>query len=126
MNTVTTPIVMTETEAAFQRALDENPADSFTREVLADYLDDIGDPRAAGYRALGKLGVWPKDDGHDYHGRWWFLSPGKRQNPHCVTEAWNKAICKLPGHMWEAPTRREVEDAAALVFDLSFLPPGME
>lgn len=41
------------TEDDFQRMLDENPGDHTTRLVFADWLDERGDPRAAGYRALG-------------------------------------------------------------------------
>jgi uncharacterized protein (TIGR02996 family) len=43
------------TEADFQAALDANPNDWQTRLVFADWLDEHGDPRAAGYRALGAL-----------------------------------------------------------------------
>src|SRR5262245_54586051 len=43
------------TEDDFQRTLDATPEDWQTRMVFADWLDERGDPRAAGYRALGKL-----------------------------------------------------------------------
>jgi uncharacterized protein (TIGR02996 family) len=47
------------TEDDFHRILDANPDDHHTRLVLADFLQDRGDPRAAGYRALGKLRLYP-------------------------------------------------------------------
>jgi uncharacterized protein (TIGR02996 family) len=46
-------------EDAFQSRLDEHPDDHTTRLVFADWLEERGDPRAAGYRALGLLGRWP-------------------------------------------------------------------
>lgn len=51
---------MTEQERVFQAMLDADPGDWQTRLVLADYLDEIGDPRAAGYRALGLLRRMPQ------------------------------------------------------------------
>lgn len=41
------------TEDDFQRALDADPGDWQTRMVFADWLEDRGDRRAEGYRALG-------------------------------------------------------------------------
>ena len=41
------------TEDDFQAALDANPNDWQTRLVFADWLDERGDVRASGYRALG-------------------------------------------------------------------------
>jgi uncharacterized protein (TIGR02996 family) len=46
-------------EEDFQRALDEHPDDFQTRLVFADWLQERGDPRAEGYRALGVLGRIP-------------------------------------------------------------------
>jgi uncharacterized protein (TIGR02996 family) len=47
------------TEEDFQRALDAQPEDWQTRLVFADWLDERGDPRAEGYRALGVGRVRP-------------------------------------------------------------------
>jgi uncharacterized protein (TIGR02996 family) len=41
------------TEDDFQKALDKRPDDWQTRLVFADFLEERGDPRAAGYRILG-------------------------------------------------------------------------
>jgi uncharacterized protein (TIGR02996 family) len=46
-------------EEDFQRHLDQNPDDHNTRLVFADWLEERGDPRANGYRALGKLQKQP-------------------------------------------------------------------
>jgi uncharacterized protein (TIGR02996 family) len=43
------------TEDDFQKAIDESPEDWQTRLVFADWLQDRGDPRAAGYRAIAIL-----------------------------------------------------------------------
>ncbi len=45
------------TEEDFQAALDRGPSDATTRLVLADWLDERGDPRADGYRALAATGA---------------------------------------------------------------------
>lgn len=42
------------TEDDFNAALDADPSDWQTRLVFADWLQDRGDPRAEGYRALGR------------------------------------------------------------------------
>lgn len=42
------------TEEDFQAALDKNPSDWQTRLVFADWLQERGDPRAEGYRVLGR------------------------------------------------------------------------
>jgi uncharacterized protein (TIGR02996 family) len=49
------------TEDDFQRALDADTTDWQTRLVFADWLEEQGDPRADGYRALGVLKKWPTD-----------------------------------------------------------------
>jgi uncharacterized protein (TIGR02996 family) len=43
------------TEDDFQKALDASPNDWQARLVFADWLQEQGDPRAEGYRALGLL-----------------------------------------------------------------------
>ena len=43
------------TEDDFQAALDADPENWQTRLVFADWLQERGDPRAEGYRALGVL-----------------------------------------------------------------------
>jgi uncharacterized protein (TIGR02996 family) len=43
------------TEDAFQAMLAADPNDHATRLILADFLDERGDPRGPGYRALATL-----------------------------------------------------------------------
>jgi len=47
------------TEDDFQRQLDENAANCQLRLIFADWLQDHDDPRADGYRAMGKLELYP-------------------------------------------------------------------
>lgn len=124
-------------QEAFQAHLDAHPDDHFARMTFADWLDDRGDPRAAGYRALGQLGLRPYRD----HG--W---PGGSMSTHKVVgyryEWWNEEAddensgehpeCVLPwyrhlkgGYVYEGDdgiestdylSRREAEDAAALAY----------
>lgn len=46
-------------EDDFQAALDADPDDWQTRLVFADWLEERGDPRAEGYRALGAVQFRP-------------------------------------------------------------------
>lgn len=65
-------------EADFQRMLDANPEDWQTRLVLADWLQDRGDPRADGYRALGALRRYPERVNTLERGWVWRISPYNR------------------------------------------------
>jgi uncharacterized protein (TIGR02996 family) len=118
------------TEDDFRGALDANPADWQTRLVFADWLQERGDPRAEGYRALGEQRRVPD---HAPHERgtvlWWWT---------CLPD---RGDCRLPADWFQliegltpyderfkpladpgaVSTRREVEDAAALAF--AKLPP---
>lgn len=47
------------TEQEFQNILDKTPEDAHTRWVLADFLEERNDPRAPGYRELGRLQRYP-------------------------------------------------------------------
>ena len=46
-------------ETGFQNWLDAHPDDAVARMAFADYLEEIGDERAEGYRELGRLGKRP-------------------------------------------------------------------
>lgn len=46
-------------EDAFQAKIDENPEDGLPRLVFADWLEERGDPRAEGYRAMVAIGWVP-------------------------------------------------------------------
>lgn len=62
-------------EDDFQRMLDANPDDWQTRLVFADWLQDRGDPRAEGYRALGVLRRYPEQVRTLDRGWVWRISP---------------------------------------------------
>lgn len=51
-----------DTEDAIHLHLDAHPDDHTARLALADWLDEAGDPRGSGYRALGLLGKYPCRD----------------------------------------------------------------
>ncbi len=121
-------------EEAFQQKLDEHPDDHSTRLVFADWLQDRGDVRAEGYRALARCGFVLSDrysgppirfipkqasrifrfdrtgTGRDYTfpADWYERLPGAKSE--------ESGGCVL------FPNRRAAEDAAALAF--AALPPA--
>lgn len=130
------------TEEDFQKALDANPHDHQTRMVFADWLEERGDPRAEGYRALGMLRRYPSywKGSHGYgrpleNPNW---SWGTRANPHTQEGnlyfhnpeiLHNDWMCAIPHQVtttgygehdeefWRHHhNRREADDAAALAF----------
>jgi uncharacterized protein (TIGR02996 family) len=117
------------TEDDFQNALDANPGDFQSRLVFADWLEERGDPRAEGYRALGGSRLNPFPSVFDQpHRCWGFTNP---ENSFIRERGW--WACVLPRDWWEVmnpgevsrpsnpswnwhPSRREAEDAAARAF----------
>jgi uncharacterized protein (TIGR02996 family) len=121
------------TEDDFQRAIDARLDDFQTRLVFADWLDERGDPRADGYRALGLLRLCPFVDTTFF---WWTSfdaqccpRSGLRGNGCSLPDDWFELVeidprnenFKPYGLSGVTTTRREAEDAAALAFSL--LPP---
>jgi uncharacterized protein (TIGR02996 family) len=119
------------TEDDFQRALDARVTDWQTRLVFADWLQERGDPRADGYRALGMFRKYALKISTGV--RLWLFG-WDESNPNYGT-AENKihtyADSQLPDDWyvlitdgsratkdhWERfDSRREAEDAAALAF----------
>lgn len=123
------------TEDDFQRALDANPTDWQTRLVLADWLQDRGDPRAAGYRAIAlnrRCPLSARGAGLDVDGFWWHRDPiarGGQRND--IPDDWFALLPPGKGsetfwplHRQNEPNllpRRDCEDALALAF--AGLPP---
>ena len=116
------------TEDDFQSALDAHPDDWNTRLVFADWLDEHGDPRAVGYRALGQLRLCPFVDETFF---WWTTlassccpAHGVRGNGCSLPRDWFELVDLSPSNETFKPdgkpdvttTRREAEDAAALAF----------
>jgi uncharacterized protein (TIGR02996 family) len=91
---------MTANEEAIQKQLDENPAWSDGRLVLADHLDDIGDPRAEGYRKLGAERLAP-------------IRAMEQVSQGVWRECWFGHVADHPEPF---PTRRAADDAAAEKF----------
>lgn len=127
------------TEDDFHAALDARPEDWQTRLVFADWLDERGDPRAEGYRALGGRRNYPVQDTLDHHrGHWvhgcWFYHTDDHDSIRTNFPATCLDCNELPADwVFEAnrirdsgshnrvwcgyvKTRREAEDAAALAF----------
>lgn len=107
------------TEADFQAALDADPGDSLCRLAFADWLEEQGDPRAAGYRALGESKRMPeKAAWRPGTWLWLWLIPGDHRwdhrQPATIPTPWKKRIVPQPSRFF--PSRAEAEDAAALAW----------
>jgi uncharacterized protein (TIGR02996 family) len=119
-------------EEAFQAALDAKPDCHVTRLVFADWLDERGDPRGPGYRAMGGLGVVPHNLFGNPHGLWWFCKAAAASG-YGLPYEWfdrilhpfkdNSDIFPRAGYATRFP-RREAEDAAA--FAWAKLTPGQQ
>src|SRR5262245_36399580 len=111
------------TEDDFQAALDANPNDWQSRLVFADWLQERGDPRADGYRALGVLRKRARDADNGvvcpYVSRlgnaseYWQLPMDWFD--HIVLDGKSGSFAPAHGERSNA-TRREVEGAVALAF----------
>jgi uncharacterized protein (TIGR02996 family) len=122
------------TEDDFHAILDANPDDHHTRLVFADWLQEQGDPRAEGYRALGQLRLRPQD--HGYVAQWGRTSnkEARRRDSLLHPKWWEATGAINPStegiganvkHWWtNHDTRRHAEDAAAIAF--SKLPPKLK
>lgn len=128
------------TEDDFQRALDADPSDWQTRLVLADWLQERDDPRAAGYRALGELQITPHTFKMKSRGRvLWCYHDGRGLNTypygpekgitcswrHALPPVWFRAAAHHKDDIWvfaadgsNYSERRCVEDRAARAFGL--------
>ena len=114
-------------EDDFHAKLDADPDDWQTRLVFADWLQERGDPRADGYRALGirrlRPNVWVKKSKRKH---WWWGGDKQFWRGHSdvvvLPRDWYKALPNVPedGLAWPADdrpnTRRAAEDDAALAF----------
>lgn len=110
-------------ESAFQSAFDADPTNSALRLVFADWLEERGDWRAAGYRWMGENRKWPYDWSKNaiitsFDTLDWFIegSPVQWKVPeHCILPAglqpWFPAHIYWPSYH----TRREAEEALCKV-----------
>jgi uncharacterized protein (TIGR02996 family) len=118
------------TEDDFQKALDANPADWQTRLVFADFLQERGDPRAEGYRALGVLRLrpchldaecftpeHPAARTPEFLGKfWWCNADDARYERFRLPPDWYRGLKWPRSSGRKYATRRDAEDAAALAF----------
>jgi hypothetical protein len=134
---------VTEIEVGLQAAIDAKPLTGL-RAILADHLDEIGDPRADGYRVLEWLGRWPSDefnyipdtdpappvgwaywassddDDAEIAWQWWDCWAGRCRRRHGWAGPGLPPAGILP---YRARTRREADDWAALAW--ADLPEGV-
>jgi uncharacterized protein (TIGR02996 family) len=110
-------------EADFQNALDANPEDHQTRLVFADWLQERGDPRAEGYRALGmnRKSPYIRKRENDLSGPGGWTHTGNRNMPptHRLSMYWWRLLANgvERNEYWRFHADREhSEDAAALAF----------
>jgi uncharacterized protein (TIGR02996 family) len=116
------------TEDDFQKRLDEKPDDWQTRLVFADWLQERGDARADGYRALAACrfvlcdrypGEPPRFIPHELS-RIFPESAGASGRDYTLPLDWYAKVLGLgheaTGSLIPFPTRRAAEDAAALAF----------
>jgi uncharacterized protein (TIGR02996 family) len=122
-------------EEAFQAALDADPNDRTARLVFADWLEERGDPRADGYRAIARLPVCDCRDNKSHTGRflWMKASWAPTSDGFAILpDAWVDLLeggfqCYTEGPAVEEDSyalgkwrdyhsRREAEDTAALAF----------
>lgn len=115
------------TEDDFQAKLDADPSDWQTRLVFADWLEERGDARAEGYRALA-VRRWqayqPRNNAY------WtvanYRAPNSTEDVSDLPDDWfalvwdetpkDKQIRASKGLWVSLATRREVEDMAARAF----------
>lgn len=112
------------TEDDFHAALDAHPDDWQTRLVFADFLQEKGDPRAEGYRALGAMGLRPDAWGSETYPRGRFYWDAACAHPPKASAIPSDWFCLLPvpcriSHRYPERntwSRRKVENAAARRF----------
>jgi len=124
-------------EQAFNTFLDANPTDHHARQVFADFLQDRSDPRAPGYRKLGKLEKypmpmsWSADQDSDHFIKFiGFVNLAQHPDPDknswhpCALPNWWLSLVKQRPLTPNEPnvkyfrSRQEAEEAAAQAFAL--------
>lgn len=123
------------TEEDFQLMLDANPEDWLTRIIFADWLQENGDRRAAGYRELGIRQRMPilkflpinstfgivgstRNEGYTWINDKFGLSHYKRETlPRNLWDLLNNYYMKSHNRVYYL-SRREAENSFALAFAL--------
>ena len=115
------------TEEDFQAQLDAEPDNHTLRRVFADWLDDMGDPRGPGYRALGVLAKNPGIYGlRGYFGRdtngYYGIEKFPEGRPYLLPDDWFLFVESNwtfggDGEQWRYQDGRcGIENAAAIAF----------
>lgn len=113
-------------EEDFQRMLDANPDDWQTRLIFADWLEDRGDGRAEGYRALGRNRYFPHPGVKEQEGKCPYYTNRALlgiDTHYALPKDWFEKIKMRGKTSFDAPrwgafraTRQICDDAAALAF----------
>lgn len=110
---------MTVEEEAFNRQLDLHPDDHTTRLVFADWLEEQGDDRANGYRALAVNGRIPH---RCMQNDWLWATNNAVGKHHVLPQDWFDCLSPDNSIFWPSlqnmVVRSEAEDAAAKAFSL--------
>lgn len=106
-------------ELSFQRTLDADPSLWRVRLTFADWLEERGDPRAAGMRWLGMKRKWPVFLEHEWWetfiGWNWAQAKNPDQPDHAKIPATEKELVELD--LWRAfKTRADAENAFCLAY----------
>jgi uncharacterized protein (TIGR02996 family) len=105
MNDAEKPVT---TEDDFQRNLDDNPENWTLRTVFADWLQDHGDTRAEGYRAIARQKRLPlRMESHGRDAWWWYRGNSPFHNN--IPDDWFALLPAGPGSelFWPLLTRKE-------------------
>ena len=107
------------TEKDFQLLLDKHPEDWQTRLTLADFLEEQGDIRAAGYRNLGTLRKFPDTFDNNYY--WcnirFFVHELDNHIPSSIFNVLSPIDCIFKGkYLADYKNRQAAEDAYALAY----------
>lgn len=101
---------------AFAAALDADPSDSAARLLYADWLEERGDERAAGYRWMAERGKWPYETISRVGWRW-YEDDLQSGDPAAVGEELFDATPEPKDRRGYAySSRRAAEDALAWAF----------
>lgn len=111
-------------ESDFQSRLDARPDDHTARLVFADWLQERGDPRAEGYRALGVMQRFPERVNRQRRGWVWRLGAycewssamGEQRPQHTVPRDWVKALIGESGSDRACARRSALENEFAVAF----------
>lgn len=102
------------TEADFRRKINRNPRNWTARLIFADWLQEQGDPRAAGYRFMAERKLLPERWHVSKKWYWNETITGPSYSGH-LKGCWYRRIAPYE-KIYDS--RKEAEDAAAVGFSL--------